>query len=456
MTREGSVEMELHRNRSASNFHVATTKPTSSPHGGPTAHGQGPTPEPLADEELLARHLSRSRLTTGFARPPLSARQRREERTERRRRCVRVLGVVAILAAGSVLAVVFRNALLRAALWIGTLPTVEGGTCYALLVTAWLLALLPTSLLEVLGGFVFGFWEGAVCSTVGKMLGSFISFYVGRRYQDWARVRLLGLPQSPKAASTVASAASTTMTQTFSPVSTTTTTTTMPSSAGGDAAPQWGDGRFPHHNGGGHPHHDDDAFPRFDDDDDGGTGHGNATGFSVRYVAGLRLALRARPFSTCLALRLAYVPEAVQNFTPAVLDAPFAPFAAATLLGSSAYALLWAKLGSSLKDVKDVAKDGWTTEKIVFSVVGAASLVVVLLLVRWNTNRMLKRFSGGGALSSFPRESPLHPHDHPRHHHFPPSHSAAVAPVPGGGDGVGTSGVNGRSNGGGHADGVFV
>ena len=65
------------------------------------------------------------------------------------------------------------------------------GTCYVLLVTVWLLALLPTSLLEIAAGFIFGFWTATVCSTCGKVLGSFISFAIGRHYKDLVRERLL-------------------------------------------------------------------------------------------------------------------------------------------------------------------------------------------------------------------------------------------------------------------------
>jgi len=96
----------------------------------------------------------------------------------------------------------------------------------------------------------------------------------------------------------------------------------------------------------------------------------------------------------------------VQNYVPAVLEAPFPPFAGATCLGSSLYAMLWAKLGSELNDAREIVKDGWSPEKVTFVVVGIASLVAVLGLVHWNTKRVIRRFVAmhheGEAASALP------------------------------------------------------
>ena len=53
------------------------------------------------------------------------------------------------------------------------------------------------------------------------------------------------------------------------------------------------------------------------------------------YLRGLEIAMTEEPGRTCLALRLAYVPEAIQNYVPAIFDAPFLPFLLATTGGSS-------------------------------------------------------------------------------------------------------------------------
>lgn len=262
---------------------------------------------------------NRGSISQGFAAEEDDTRRRRR-RGGRQYRYIGFGVVVFALCFGSFVVVVFREELLRTAMWIKGLSTTTGGTAYTCLVAVWLLALLPTSLLEIAGGFIFGMWIAALCSTIGKMIGSFVSFAIGRRYKDWVREKILE-PASSKSSSSSSS----------------------------------------------------------------------ASGDPPGYVAGLELAMRARPFSTCLALRLAYVPEAVQNYVPAVLDAPFAQFGLATGLGSSCYALLWAKLGSELSDAQDIIKDGWSPEKIAFSVVGLASLVVVLGLVHWNTKRLIRR-----------------------------------------------------------------
>jgi len=241
---------------------------------------------------------------------------------KRRRRVLSVVGVVTLIGAGSGMAVLFREDLLRTANLVGDLPKVQGGAAYTGTVALWLLLLLPTSLLEVLGGSIFGLWMGALCAAVGKLIGSFVSFGLGRSYKEKVQRHFL----------------------------------------------------------------DDVTTPQVDDDDE------RPRQKKMSYVGGVKLAMKAKPFSTCLALRLAYVPEAVQNFTPAVLDAPFPPFALATALGSSAYALLWANLGASLTNVDDVLEDGLSPEKIAFTAIGILSLIVVLALVHWNTKRMIRNF----------------------------------------------------------------
>lgn len=264
-------------------------------------------------EEMLEMSRQRS-LSSGFVAPPedLDELGLTRHLKPRARKRYGYWGVVLlVLAAGSAVVVLFRNALLHAAIWIGRLPPAQGGTCYIVLLVAWLVALLPTSLLEIAAGFIFNFWLAALYSSIGKVTGSCISFAVGRHYKAWVRDKLV----------------------------------------------------------------DDTKASR-----------------EPSYVQGLELAMRSRPFSTCLALRLAYVPEAVQNYVPAVLDARFPDFALATMLGSSAYAMLWAKLGSELHDAKDIINDGMSPERIAFTVIGVCSLVAVLLFVHWNTKRMIKHF----------------------------------------------------------------
>jgi hypothetical protein len=48
------------------------------------------------------------------------------------------------------------------------------------LYTVWIVAFLPTTLPELAMGFVFGLREGYIMDYVGKMLGAFLSFALGR------------------------------------------------------------------------------------------------------------------------------------------------------------------------------------------------------------------------------------------------------------------------------------
>ena len=68
--------------------------------------------------------------------------------------------------------------------------------------------------------------------------------------------------------------------------------------------------------------------------------------------------------------------------------------AAATLVGSSLYALLWAKLGSQLSSASDVGADGMSPEKVLFMCLGAAGLAAVFGLVHWNSKRVIARLTG--------------------------------------------------------------
>lgn len=209
-----------------------------------SARGAGRLPHRMMAEDMMTE-MNRNRTTSSLSRgltadmddidDALSRQLRPRAAARRRARLAGSALIVLALCAGSLAVVLFREQLLKMAIWIKALPPEQGGAAYTVLVALWLVALLPTSLLEIAGGFMFGFWLAALCSTLGKCLGSFISFAIGRRYKDWVREKLLDEPK---------------------------------------------------------------------------TLHRGEPG----YVAGLELAMRLNPFSTCLALRLAYVPEAVQNY----------------------------------------------------------------------------------------------------------------------------------------------
>ena len=231
----------------------------------------------------------------------------------RRSRWMLALAVITACCVGSALAVIFRKDVLRACYRIGRLPPVAGGLLFSALLALWLTCLLPTSLLEIAAGYVFGFFWATVWSTVGKVAGSVVSYWIGRCARSW--VRRMILP------------------------------------------------------------------------DDTSKEHG--------YLRGLEIAMTEEPGRTCLALRLAYVPEAIQNYVPAIFDAPFIPFLAATTGGSAVYAALWASLGSSLNDVAELSatERRMTPEKTAFLCMGALGLGAAFGLIHWNTQRTLRRFA---------------------------------------------------------------
>jgi len=231
----------------------------------------------------------------------------------RRSRWMLALAVITACCVGSALAVIFRKDVLRACYRIGRLPPVAGGLLFSGLLALWLTCLLPTSLLEIAAGYVFGFFWATVWSTVGKVAGSVISYAIGRCARSSVRRMILA--------------------------------------------------------------------------DDTSKEHG--------YLRGLEIAMTEEPGRTCLALRLAYVPEAIQNYVPAIFDAPFLPFLLATTAGSAVYAALWANLGSSLNDVAELSatERRMTPEKTAFLCMGALGLGAAFGLIHWNTQRTLRRFA---------------------------------------------------------------
>ena len=234
-------------------------------------------------------------------------------RRRRRSRWMLALAVITACCVGSALAVIFRKDVLRACYRIGQLPPVAGGLLFSALLALWLTCLLPTSLLEIADGYVFGFFWATLWSTAGKVAGSVLSYWIGRCARS--SVRRMILP------------------------------------------------------------------------DDTSKEHG--------YLRGLEIAMTEEPGRTCLALRLAYVPEAIQNYVPAIFDAPFIPFLAATTGGSAVYAALWANLGSSLNDVAELSatERRMTPEKTAFLCMGALGLGAAFGLIHWNTQRTLRRFA---------------------------------------------------------------
>lgn len=230
--------------------------------------------------------------------------------SRRRSRWLLAISVISLCALGSVLAVIFRKDVLRACYRIGRLPPVAGGFLFSGLLALWLTCLLPTSLLEIAAGYMFGFGWATLWSTVGKVAGSVLSYAVGRCARSSVRRNII------------------------------------------------------------------------DDKEHG-------------YLRGLEMAMREEPFRTCLALRLAFVPEAIQNYVPAVFDAPFLPFFAATTLGSAVYAALWANLGSSIGDLAEITatERRVTPEKTAFLCAGVLGLGAVFGLIHWNTKQTLARFA---------------------------------------------------------------
>mmetsp|Transcript_62645 Transcript_62645/g.136033 ORF Transcript_62645/g.136033 Transcript_62645/m.136033 type:complete len:304 (-) Transcript_62645:305-1216(-) len=115
--------------------------------------------------------------------PPLDARPgcNRQESSDARKRllkvCILIVIFVAILC--MVIFLPVKSALLDASEWIQSIG-VLGYIVFVLAFTILIVFGLPSTSLEVMSGFLFGFWWSTVVTTIGKNTGCAMAFLIGR------------------------------------------------------------------------------------------------------------------------------------------------------------------------------------------------------------------------------------------------------------------------------------
>ncbi|TMW58547.1 hypothetical protein Poli38472_010106 [Pythium oligandrum] len=97
------------------------------------------------------------------------------------RKILIALGVIAVLAVGVVLALHFSKTKEFDELiaWIQTHQLI-GSVVYVATFTLFIILCFPSTAFELLAGYIFGFWLGFILASVGKLLGSVLSFVIGR------------------------------------------------------------------------------------------------------------------------------------------------------------------------------------------------------------------------------------------------------------------------------------
>lgn len=80
----------------------------------------------------------------------------------------------------AIVSVLVREQLLELCRWIDERPIALAATMFVLLFVVWVLCWLPTTILELTAGFIFGIWWGCLVSTLGKVFGGGATFLVAR------------------------------------------------------------------------------------------------------------------------------------------------------------------------------------------------------------------------------------------------------------------------------------
>merc|ERR1712100_29438 len=88
--------------------------------------------------------------------------------------------VIALCVVMTIMSIIFRNAILELCIMLDEMDRVSGLFLWLILFVVWVLCWLPTTVLELVSGFMFGIWWGMLANATGKTVSGVTTFIAGR------------------------------------------------------------------------------------------------------------------------------------------------------------------------------------------------------------------------------------------------------------------------------------
>jgi uncharacterized membrane protein YdjX (TVP38/TMEM64 family) len=138
-----------------------------------------------------------------------------------------------------------------------------------------------------------------------------------------------------------------------------------------------------------------------------------------KIMKAFKLALDQRPYSTLLLIRVAVVPIAIKNYGLSILPVQIHHYLICSLIGGIPFTLAWSYFGSASMDLvqifsgSDAAKSpARRNAEISLLIMGLVATVLVLWMIRFYTQRALKKFHEDHPNDSETDEKPENEIDH--------------------------------------------
>lgn len=100
--------------------------------------------------------------------------------------------------------------------------------------------------------------------------------------------------------------------------------------------------------------------------------------------------LREKPYMTAMLIRFCALPIAVKNYGSGMMPCPFSAYMLGVVVSSILMTAIFVQIGSKAKELSDVGSGGNQAENI-FLIVGFACLIIILIIIKQQTNKMIEK-----------------------------------------------------------------